>query len=174
MKSNKLQFELKTVSKKSCQNPEKNEEKMKLWNWWINYLLTYHANALPIELSWLDKEEILYERRQLMMRRDKKYYRPSQSEISLGWKLRRMPISAHYIKICPLKRFKNHDKWKFRIYKRSSLSWPLSVHRLTDFFLKKKKSRRNVVCGLVARGLRLVKSEEIEIVIVDPKKLEHF
>ena len=31
-----------------------------------------------------------------------------------------------------------------------------------------------MVCGLVARGLRLVKYEEIEIVIVDPKKLEHF
>ena len=29
-----------------------------------------------------------------------------------------------------------------------------------------------MVCGLIARGLRLVKSEEI--VIVDPKKLEHF
>ena len=42
------------------------------------------------------------------------------------------------------------------------------------FVLKKKKSRRNVVCGLVARGLRLVKSEEIKIIIVDPKKLEHF
>ena len=42
------------------------------------------------------------------------------------------------------------------------------------FYLKKKKSLRNVVCGLVARGLRLVKSEEIEIVMVDPKKLEHF
>jgi hypothetical protein len=31
-----------------------------------------------------------------------------------------------------------------------------------------------VVCGLVARCLRLVKSEEIEIIILDPKKLEHF
>ena len=50
----------------------------------------------------------------------------------------------------------------------------LQVSQTDRFFLKKKKSQRNVVCGLVARGLRLVKSEEIKIVIVDPKKLEHF
>jgi hypothetical protein len=42
------------------------------------------------------------------------------------------------------------------------------------FFLKIKKSRRNVVCGLVARCLRLVKSEEIEIESVDPKKIKIF